>query len=108
MASTDPGGYEVSHLPVAGRQARKLADEALLAGIWGAFADAIETAYHRLQTDPLAWGDPEYHPKHPGSTVLHAVCFPLFFQYVVFEPERKVSIMTVKWFTAFGSVEAAD
>jgi hypothetical protein len=108
MASTDPGGFQLSHLPGVSRRVKQLGDEALQAGVWGAFADAISYAYYRLQTDPIAWGDPEYHPKKPGSTVLHAVCFPLFFQYVVFEPERKVMLMTVKWFTEFGSGEAAE
>src|SRR5437867_1916293 len=60
------------------------------------YLDILRGAFTRLEEDPLAWGDPEYHGKHKGSTVCHGIAGPVHIKYVVFEPERLVLILQVK------------
>jgi hypothetical protein len=57
--------------------------------------EALKTILDKLQTEPLTWGDPEYHPRKKGSLDCHEVCSPLVVRYVVFEPEHKVLILRI-------------
>jgi hypothetical protein len=96
MAADEEPAYEIGQMPEVNRQLRRLKKSALKSGARDLLSEAVRLAFTRLRTEPGAWGDPEYHPKKKGSTVYHAVVSPLLIHYVVFEPERKVLILSLK------------
>ena len=96
MASAEESTYEVSHVSAVVEQIRELTKKARQAGIQSEFVGAIEAIMEELKMRPLKWGDPEYHPKKPGSCVCHGIRDPLFVQYAVYEPERKVLLLKIK------------
>lgn len=71
--------------------------EALQAGGRDEFLEALQVFAGHLESGPLTWGDPEYHPQKAGSTVLHGTHRSLFVQYVVYEPKRRVVVLKIKW-----------
>jgi hypothetical protein len=87
--------FEISQLQEVTQSLRELGKKAEERGIKREFRDSLKTIMLELQTNPLEWGDPEYHPHKKGSTVCHKICGPLFIQYVVFEIEKKVMILKV-------------
>jgi hypothetical protein len=96
MAS-DPGApYRVERLPRVDAQIRACAQQARTAGIRPQYLHALKESIRMLETQALQWGDPEYHTRHPGGIVYHAVFPPVFIHYVAYEQERKVCILDVK------------
>jgi hypothetical protein len=53
----------------------------------------------KLKSDPVHWGDPEYHTAHPGGIVCHGICNPLFVRYVVYTREQSVVILKLSLIT---------
>jgi hypothetical protein len=93
-----PGGepqYHVSQLQPVMEEIRDLGARANAAGIREKYVAALETMMAKLQTEPLAWGDPLYHPKKPGSVVCQGVADPLIAHYAVYGPEREVVILHI-------------
>lgn len=94
----EPGGephYRVSRLHPVMEKIRDLDTRAKAAGIRDTYVAALETMMAKLQTEPLTWGDPLYHPKQPGSVICQAAVNPLVVQYAVYEPEREVVILQI-------------
>jgi hypothetical protein len=60
--------------------------------------DALETIVAKLETEPLAWGDPEYATKQQGGLVLRGLLFPFIVRYVTFEQQRVVCILKIQVF----------
>jgi hypothetical protein len=95
MAAGGEELYEVSQMPQVKAAMLELGKKAARLGIQNEYLEALNAISTKLQTDPLGWGD-EYKPRQEGSLVCHAICAPLFVRYVIFEPERKVMILTLK------------
>jgi hypothetical protein len=87
--------YQVSRMPAVTTQIRELWERAVLRGFEREFRRWLLRAVARLQTNPLLWGDPEYHPKKEGSVVRHGILGSLYLQYAVYEVERVVIILRV-------------
>lgn len=94
----DEGLFDVRQLSSVTRQVCDLGKVAIRRGAREEFAAAIYTTYFSLRKHPLEWGDPKFHPKKEGSVVCNGVAPPLLVNYVVFEIERKVVILSVKAF----------
>jgi len=95
MAAEEPI-FAVSQIAAVTRRIRALGKLARHLGIENEFLADLTTIAVKLQTEPVAWGEPEYHPKKEGSVVCHGIAGALFVQFAVFEPERKVTILRVK------------
>jgi hypothetical protein len=91
-----PQPYRLDAMPAARRQLRELSINAIESGFAKLLTGALQEMMQKLQTDPINWGDPEYHPKKQGSCVYHRACDPLFVKYVVYEPERVVLVLEVR------------
>ena len=94
-----PGGEEpfaVGQLPEVLRRVRELTEKAAILGVGNELFEAVTTVMAKLRTDPVGSGDPDYHPKKPGSCVYHIVNDPLYFRYAVYEIERVVLILEIK------------
>lgn len=96
MVSDNGTHYELSQTAEVTKQIKELGRKARKLGIKNRFVDALKTISRMLQSAPMQWGDPEWHPKRKGDCVCHASCSPLFVRYVVFEPERKVMLLKVQ------------
>src|SRR2546423_557284 len=97
-SSEEPDNYAVDRLPDVTVQIRRLVGRAKQLGIGPAVLDALETIVAKLETMPLAWGDPEYATKQAGGLVLHGLLFPFIVQYVTFEQQRVVCILKIRVF----------
>jgi hypothetical protein len=95
MADRPTPPYRVDRLSQVTAQVRFLADKANRLGLGGVYVAALKQILEKLQTEPLAWADPEYHTIHEGGTVCHAIQSPLLVRYVVYEPERVVCILAL-------------
>lgn len=87
--------YELGENAQATNDLKRLRELALERGLRHEFLSALTTIVHKLQQDPIAWGDPEYHLKKEGGCIFHAACNPLFVRYAVFELEKKVMLLRV-------------
>ncbi len=96
MGPTDPPRFEVSPLPGLRREIMKIGKRAASRGVLRQFTDALEAIVTHLEYGPLTWGDPLFHPKAPGSTVLHAMRGSLYVRYIVYEIESKVVLLTIR------------
>jgi hypothetical protein len=85
----------VSHLAPVAHEIRALKASAAAAGLQEEFAAALQKMASKLQTEPLTWGDPEYHLKKPGGVVYHAVIAPVLVRYAVYETERQVVVLRI-------------
>jgi hypothetical protein len=92
MASQD---YEVHYVPAAAQELHDLATKARSTGSLQEYQEALKRVVQKLQTEPAHWGDPEYHPKKPGSCAYHAMDSFLIVRYIVYENERKVFLLSV-------------
>lgn len=96
MAAADTPRFVVSELPDVVKETAELGRQATEAGERQALVETLKAIMKQLEEAPLTWGDPEYHPNKPGSTVLHGTMSGLLVRYVVYEPERSVLILKVQ------------
>lgn len=94
----EEGLFDVSQLATVTRQIRELGKVAFRRELRAEFVAALNTMYLNLRNNPVEWGEPRFHPKKEGSLVCDGVAPPLLVNYVVFEVERKVMILSVKAF----------
>src|SRR5687768_10849027 len=90
------GFFEIQQLPGVTQTLRELVEKAEVKGTEKELLAVLKEVASNLQTDPLKWGNPEYHPRKTGSTVCHGICCSLYVQYVVFELENIVLPLRVK------------
>jgi hypothetical protein len=95
MPSGNGTPYRVTPLPSAAKQIRELGERAKVQGTLHSFVHLLNGAMNYLRMRPLEWGEPTYHPKKPGSVVCQSAIGGLFFEYVVYDPERVVIILSV-------------
>ena len=89
--------FRVAHKPGVAEQIRGLHQLAKAASQEVEYVRALKQIVQLLESHPLEWGDPEYHPIHEGSTICHGVLDPVFVRYAVYEIEETVYILHVQF-----------
>jgi len=95
MTKNGPPLYRVDRVPNAERQIVKLFQRAAELGIVAEVAETLRTIIHELQTQPGAWGDPQYNTKLPGGVVFCKVLHPLIAKYALYEHDRAVLLLEI-------------
>jgi hypothetical protein len=90
-----PQGFRVDRVPEVNRQVRALGEEAARRGLRAEYLAALRRIVQRLQTDPVEWGEPEYHTALPGGLVCRGVVDPVCVQYAIYAEERAVLILNL-------------
>jgi hypothetical protein len=89
--------YRLDWMSQVPGQIRDLAAKASRHGRKQEFLDALADAVHRLKSDPLTWGDPERNTRKKGGAVCHGTLNSLIVQFAVYQIERAVIILDVKF-----------
>ncbi len=95
MAETSEPLFRIERLAHVKDQIRALAQKATPLNMTAPLVSALKEIVGRLQTDPLGWGEPEYHTHHPGGVVCHGIRGHLLVRFVLFEPERIVLLLGI-------------
>jgi hypothetical protein len=92
---SDSGLFKVDRLPKVDDQIKLLEKTATAQSIRQAFFDSLKAIIHRLETDPLEFGEPLYRTKQKDGIVSHALHPPIMVHYVLFESEKTVVILDI-------------
>jgi hypothetical protein len=90
-----PGGgspYHVSCPRAILDRLRELMQRAVELGIGPQVLDDIRTIQRELETDPLGWGDPQYHLENMGLLTCHRLSTVFYVRYGVDEENGAVYI----------------
>lgn len=83
MPDSPAPAYKVDSLPLVIQQVQTLWDRARRKGALVVCVNALTAIRENLQTNPSAWGDPQYHTIQAGGTVYRGIQPPLLARYVV-------------------------
>lgn len=96
MDAALPPPYRVDQTSQARDDLRRLAQRAKSARIGLAYLHALRDVLARLESAPSHWGDPEHRTKQAGGVVYRGLRTPLLIQYVVYEAEKIVIVLSVR------------
>lgn len=99
MPTGNGAPFHVDRFAKVDEQLKALAASAKAKGQAAAFLTSLKKVIGHLKADPLQWGDPLYHTKKAGGIVRRGTVFPLLVHYVVYEVERVVQILDVRYIT---------
>jgi hypothetical protein len=86
------GSYEVTYLPAALTQFRKIFERANARGMGQRVLDIGKEIDERLRADPIGFGDPLYHLRESRLDVFSRAISPLVVTYGVHQEERVVFV----------------
>src|SRR5205823_3121523 len=96
MADGPEAEFKIILLPGVSRILRELTSKAKRLRKKQRFLNCLRKVIDRLKDDPLGWGDPLYRAKKEGGTVCRGLLGPLLVDYVAYEAERVVFILSVQ------------
>ena len=101
MSEPQPTPYRLDHTQNVPEEIQSIQAAAREAGRLRQFVEIMKEAVHRLETDPLGWGDPEFRSKVVDAVVCHGLIRPVVVKYVVYEHLRAAVILSVRLYADF-------
>jgi hypothetical protein len=95
MPDQPSGSYKVSCAQKHLDHLRALVEKASALGIREEFLSALKAIDHKLTSEPLTWGDPQYHLSNLGLLFCHGIYSMLHVYYAVSEERRIVFIKEI-------------
>lgn len=93
--------FKLSHGADVVAQLTQIKDISKKHGKLAEYIAILDSAVHRLQTDPHGWGDPVYRSKTVDATAYRGIIRPIVFRYVIYEETRTVVLVSVEMFASF-------
>lgn len=101
MSPGEGGKYKFDHTIVAKEQIRSIAAKAADTGKLQEFIAILKDGVRLMETDPQAWGDPEFRSKSGEGVIYHGIIRPVAFRYLVYAQIRAVVLLGVRLYAEF-------
>jgi hypothetical protein len=92
---SEASAYDVDRLPAVDDQIKELGNRARAAGILREFVDSMKLVLRERRHAPFTWGDPVYNTKKEGGVVCRGIEGLVVVQYVVYEENHLVCILSI-------------
>ena len=96
MAESPESPYRVIYSGRIRQRVRTLGAEALRLGVGQEFVDALKVVTQKLASEPVEWGDPQYHLHVMGLLNCHRLYSIFHISYAVDEERRIVYLKGIE------------